>query len=238
MMFTVDHAEPLRRADGSSNQEANYNRDCECGSYKDNWWHCRNARCEPEVNDDGVVLHHGQPCKTNACPDCVHCNRRALAEAVALVCPTVFITINRVGTSRSTAFPRMTKMRRFWRESCALRFETAYVLEHHAASVDLHAHLLGHGDAPTLHQVVAAASYAGVDVADPQAVHMHPVTAPLTLVQYLLKETQGEDTLPDYREVNGRSLLNASRGFWRVPGGLPVGGAEALRRAHRGAGRG
>jgi hypothetical protein len=188
------------------------------------WWYCPTPRT-PEVADvNGEILLYGKPCQTNYCFECVSHNAARVEIALHLVEPQVFISINDVGNHHTDCRAAMKVFRCHLRNKTHLRFEDLYVLERYAEKGHngLGVHLYGHGDLPDHTDVLRAAWAAGMD---PQRrdnpVNVQPISHHGNL-GYAFKHTTRPDTLKSFLDDNGGSLMNTTRGFWRIPGHAPA----------------
>ncbi len=175
-------------------------------------------------DEHGVLVMHGKPCETNYCPDCVWHNVSKIEKALHYVEPEALITINDVGLDHAEARTSMKALRRNLRTKTKVVFEDLYVLERYVEQDHngLHAHMYAHGEVPDEYDLCRAADAAGINISRAA----HPVQVNLMRdhqnLAYFFKATQDERTHRSFLNDNGGSLMNTTKGFWRIPGQAPA----------------
>lgn len=162
------------------------------------------------------------PCKRNTCLVCVRSKVRQITCAMHIVRPSWWLTLDRVGATWREASVTMTRFRRRRRERWGLEIEDAYFLEPYRNG-GLHAHVWATGDMPDPERLYDAALDSSTRVGALDAVRHHGGLG------YALKDTRTRTGLESYLTANNGTLVHATRGFWKRPGGSPVvGGYRAL----------
>lgn len=164
------------------------------------------------------------PCKSNHCLRCVAWKVQRVTDALHLVRPDWAVTIDMVGDRWKSISGNLTRLRRAMRESHHLLLESAYFVEPYVRGGH-HAHMLLTGHPADIGPLYDAADQVGLRLGQVERVTHHG------RLEYGLKMTKNATTLPTYLDANNGTLVHATRGFWKVPGGEPVpGGYAALVR--------
>lgn len=163
-------------------------------------------------------------CKNNRCLRCVAWKVQRITDALHLVGPDWLVTIDMVGERWKAISRNLTRLRRAMRESHHLLMESAYFVEPYVRGGH-HAHMLLTGPSADIGLLFDSADQVGLRLGQVERVTHHG------RLEYGLKMTKHADTLPAFLNANNGTLVHATRGFWKVPGGEPVrGGYAALLR--------
>jgi len=115
------------------------------GEHLDNpnrqWPYCPNTRREWIDHITGEIqTRQGPPCRSNYCTSCGPANAQRVEDALHIVKPATFFTINDVGTTPKEVLDRMTRLRRVFREQHDIDGRLCYFVEPHLSRPTLHVH--------------------------------------------------------------------------------------------------
>ena len=195
------------------------------------------ARCPERSTIDMVDIDTGQlflpGCYKLNCPVCVQTQAWRWARAVGLARPDQHVVLTLVGDRWPRILARINAFRRILRRAERSVHEDVFHVEKNRGSTGHHVHMWAWGahslDEPAVRD---AASRAGLG----RQVHVSPRRLePGAPLSYGLKTvfdaahpTQLSPAIVDHIAINGGSLGQATRGFWRDASGRPIKGGVRM----------
>jgi len=151
-----------------------------------------------------------EPCRKNACLQCVRPKVRQVERAARFSCPNAFITLTQLDCDDEVNRNSMNLLTRYLGRD-GLDLAMVWAAEPNPNQNGVHVHAWSRGDIPTIDVLQSRATQVGIG-----SCQIKPVTDFRNLGYLCKMATWNEAALEAYRAVNGNELVHG-RPFWWDP---------------------